>query len=75
MNNNDWSLTISKTDNGYYAIGFSGDESNESFVIEDKDDTTSVEQHTMCDLLNKVQQYFGIYYSKHNEKNCVVSIE
>jgi hypothetical protein len=57
----DWSLQITRADNGYYLAGSAG----EKFVIEEKEDDELYEHEQ---LLFLVQEYFDFQGSKHKER-------
>lgn len=57
----DWSLRITRADNGYYLAGSAG----EKLVIEEKQDDNLYEHEQ---LLFVVQEYFNFQGSKHKER-------
>jgi hypothetical protein len=68
-------LIIESSQNGYILTGkFNDNDLISKVVIEEKDGEDS-ELEAMQDLLYAIKEYFGVYYSKHNEKNLVVEIE
>ena len=68
-------LIIESTDNGYILSGkFENSDAISKIVIQDNAESDS-DLDTMSALLHEVKEYFGIYYSKHNEKNLMIKIE
>lgn len=70
-------LHITKAKNGYYMMWQEEVEReviNHQEVFEEKDGEDE-EIECMRRLLLRIKEYFGVYYSKHNQKNLVVEIE
>lgn len=61
----DWSLQITRVDNGYYLVGIDG----EKFVIEEKPDD---KLHEHEQLLFMVREYFDFQGSKHDKERIVI---
>lgn len=70
---NTWKLEVRKVSNGYILKGkFSDSEVVTESLIEEKIDN---DLNAMQQVLLNVMEYFGIYYSKHNDKNIRIIIE
>lgn len=68
MDNGKWLLEIEKVDNGYVLTGQFGDaETITKKIIEEKSNENLDELKSMQFLLWEIQEYFGIYNSKHND--------
>ena len=68
-------LIIESTQNGYILTGkFNDNDFITKVVIEEKDEENS-DLIVMQNLLYMIKEYFGVYYSKHNEKNLTIEIE
>ena len=73
-----WEVKIKKVDNGYIIEEYMNFKLDSVFAIQDSDEMvpeSDDEQITMKKVLDEVKDIFGVFYSKHNEKNCVVSIK
>ena len=68
-------VIIEATQNGYILTGkFDNSELVSKVVIAEKDVLDS-ELVAMQELLYNIKEYFGVYYSKHNNKNLTIEIE
>jgi len=72
---NNWKVTIEKGFNGYILIGRFGNSDLEQKRVIEIPDTSIGELTAMGNLLTEIKEYFGLYYSKHNQKNLVIKIE
>ena len=74
-----WELNIKKAENGYICEWDEGEEQPflKQEVIEENNDVLeeNIEIDTMMRLLQKVREYFGVNYSKHNTRNLVIKVE
>lgn len=71
----DWKLTIRKVQNGFIVTTQNlekeeGDEQENEFVFNTDED----ELQPFGDMLWEVAEYFGVTYSKHNERNLVIKV-
>jgi hypothetical protein len=74
-----WKVLVKKADNGFLLEWISDADDGESKVLHQKvieeKNTEDGELEAMKDLLWEVKEYFGVYYSKHNNKNLNIEIE
>jgi len=74
-----WEVTVKKVTNGYILIrksGLKGEEllQIETEVFEDIEETEDMLETTK-NMFYGILEHFGIYYSKHEDKNLVVKVE
>jgi len=67
-------LTIEASSNGYILTGKFNDSEIVSKVVIETPDTENGELESMKQLLWEIREYFGVYYSKHNENNLEIEI-
>jgi hypothetical protein len=71
----DWMITIRKVQNGY--ICEYHDETIDGYPMLKKlvfEEKTDEDLQTMKEVLWFIKEYFGIFYSKHNEQNLDISV-
>jgi len=67
-------LTIESSSNGYILTGKFGSSEITSKVVIETPDTENGDLESMKQLLWEIKEYFGVYYSKHNENNLEIEI-
>lgn len=74
----DWSMNISKAENGYICEWYEEIEDNhltkKQYVIEELE-CEYCELQAMRDLLYFIKEYFGLYHSKHDKFNLYVEVK
>jgi hypothetical protein len=72
-----WSLGIIRSDNGYilkwYEENEDGQQMPHTLVVEESDEEGG-ELEAMRNMLCRVKEHFGVFYSKHNKFNLDISI-
>lgn len=70
-----WDLHIRRVANGYILKGYpEGSETIEERLIEEPSGADG-ELKAMETLLWEVKEYFGIFFSKHAERNLIIRVE
>ena len=76
-----WELNIKKAENGFICEWEDEEDGcgtvikNEVIEDNDTDFEENIEIDTMIKLLNKVKEFYGVHYSKHNKRNLVIKVE
>lgn len=76
-NKGEWSIKIIKARNGYILTWWdeldTGELAFQSEVVGENDEED--EQEAMMQLLLKIKEFFGVFYSKHNKSNVIVELK
>jgi len=72
-----WAIAVERVTNGYICRWYDEDEEGKPFIVSEvfeEIDTPEKELEATRNMLCRVKEHFGVFYSKHNKFNLDISI-